>query len=268
MHRRTAKIYTVLALLFTSVLTSCEDDFTPNAEWKNTPSVYCLLDQDDDTTFVRLQRCYLSDNNLYDGSGISDSIYYPDGAVTVVIKAWHNEEESKQEGATPVKTLTFNRMLREKSDGAFAHGPQPIYCHANMPGDLDTNYYYQLVITDNSSGNIIASAGTTLIGDANTTHSWLKNPFPVGANSHNTFNMLYGYADIKWYPFARGRLYQPRIRFYYRYRYDSDSLRHIDITCDAVKQTTQNIEMSTRISKEHYNVFFPVSYLRGMGRFL
>ena len=50
-----------LILLFTS----CKVEFSPNAEWKEVPVVWCVLDQMDDTTWVRVQRCFLGEDNLY-----------------------------------------------------------------------------------------------------------------------------------------------------------------------------------------------------------
>ena len=56
---------------------ACEVEFSPNAEWKEVPSVYCILDQDDDTTWVRVEKCFLGEGSIYNYGMISDSINYP-----------------------------------------------------------------------------------------------------------------------------------------------------------------------------------------------
>lgn len=244
-----AVVVTVLLL----GLTSCDDEFTPNAEWREIPSVFCLLDQDDDTTYVRLQRCYLGDGNLYSYGSVADSLYYPAGEVEVLIRVWRNASDMSVSGATPIYVLNFTREMRDKVEGSFASGPQPVYCHRNMPGELDSAYTYELLVRRVSDGSTMASATTRLLGDPDNTYGWLKSPSPLSGGGVVTFNMLSGSCQIKWRPIDRGRLYQPRIRFYYRYRFLPDSLRYADIPCDAVKQTsTQILELTTAVIKEHY----------------
>ena len=76
----------LLSLFFTS----CEVEFSPNAKWKNVPVVYCVLDQDDDTTWARVQRCYLSEDNIYSYGQNSDSINYPQGSIEVYLLGYEN----------------------------------------------------------------------------------------------------------------------------------------------------------------------------------
>lgn len=248
-----SKFHFFFLLVFVVGLTSCENEFTPNSEWKELPSVFCLLDQDDDTTFVRLQRCYLGDGNLYDYGSIADSIYYPDGEMEVLIRVWAQESDLSTSGAMPLFEMNFDRILRDKVDGSFSSGPQPLYCHRNLPGELDSAYTYQLVVRRVSDGSTVATAVTRLLGDPSDTYGWLKTPSRVGGNGRVTFNMMTGSCVIKWTPLDRGRLYQPRVRFYYRYRFAPDSLRYTDIVCEAVKATSvQSLELNTSVYKEHY----------------
>ncbi len=46
------------------LLASCEVDFSPNASWREIPVVYCVLDQDDDTSYVRVERCFLGEGSI------------------------------------------------------------------------------------------------------------------------------------------------------------------------------------------------------------
>ena len=73
----------VILLLSALSFSACKVDFSPNAEWKEIPVVYCILDQDDDTTWVRVQRCYLGEGNLYQYGSCYDSINYPQGSLRV-----------------------------------------------------------------------------------------------------------------------------------------------------------------------------------------
>ena len=240
-------------LLLATTFVACDDDFSPNSDWKEIPTVYCLLDQDDDTIFVRLQRCYLGDGNLYNYSTISDSIYYPAGEVEVVVRVWRSEAEMADANATPLRELAFDRILYHKDDGLFASGRQPVYVHPVAAGDMDTAYTYELLVRRVATGEVMASSSTRLLGNPDERYGWLKTPSRIGSNGRVTFNMLSGSCLISWYPLKRGRLYQPSIRMYFRYRFDRDSLRYIDIPCDAVKQTNENsIELNTSVYREHY----------------
>ena len=52
--------YLLVVFLFPFIFTSCEVEFDPNEEWKAVTVVYGVLDQDDDTTFVRVQKGFLA----------------------------------------------------------------------------------------------------------------------------------------------------------------------------------------------------------------
>lgn len=234
-------------------LVSCEREFTPNAEWREVPSVYCLMDQDDDTVFVRLQRCYLGDGNMLEYGMAADSIYYPADAVEVLMRVWRSEAEAGRTGVTPLYELRFERMMRDKVEGAFASGPQPVYFHRNAAGEMNPAYTYELVVRRTADGATLASATTRLLGNPDATRGWLISPSRVGGTGRVTFNMLTGSCLIKLTPLERGRLYQPRVRFYYRYRFAPDSLRYTDVRCDAVRQTSQqSTELTTSVYKEYY----------------
>ena len=60
----------ILPLIAVTLLafSSCRVEFSPNAPWRDVPSVYCVLDPEEDTVWVRLQRCYLGEDNLYNYS--------------------------------------------------------------------------------------------------------------------------------------------------------------------------------------------------------
>ena len=78
------RLFYILALVLGMVqLTSCEVEFSPNADYKEVPVVYCILNQDEDTTWARIQKCYLGENDLNSYTDIKDSTNYPEGAIEV-----------------------------------------------------------------------------------------------------------------------------------------------------------------------------------------
>ena len=117
------KFSNILRLFSLSLLplltVSCEVEFSPNAEWKEIPVVYCLLDQDDDTTWARVERCYLGDGSIYDYGSISDSINYPLGSIEVKLLRIYNGET--------VAEYTFRDTTVNRQSGNFANMAQPMY---------------------------------------------------------------------------------------------------------------------------------------------
>lgn len=236
-------------LIFTPLLLAgCKADFSPNADWKEVPSVYCLLDQDDSVTYVRVQKCYLGDENLKNYASIADSSNYAPGELQVRIYVWQSQAAVSQAGASPLKTLDFNyEVLPDKPAGTFAYPNQPVYSHVNQPGDLNPNHYYQLVITRISTGEILAKAETDLIGDAKK-EIWLDSPHPNIIGRTFSFRKNHN-CSITWLPFTNGRRYQITLGFRYRCRYQQpDSLRGFTMSCADVishfDETTLTVPMS------------------------
>lgn len=239
----------ILTLLALSLLASCDVEFSPNAEWKEIPVVYCVLDQDDDTTFVRVQKCYLGSGNLYQYSSEYDSVNYPEGALDVQIlkyPATRVEGQWVATGATPER-LQFDYALRyDKEEGNFAHPAQPIYqCHT--AGRLSADAIYQLLIIKRTTGDTLAQSTTTLV-------SGETNPFYFV--KPNKLNFLPSHkCDFRWNVLTDARLYQPKVRFFYLVKEQiegSDSLRvvdtnHVDIYCARVRNVNNHDQLTTSL---------------------
>lgn len=218
-----------LLAISAAAITSCRVDFSPNAEWRDVPSVYCVLDPEEDTVFVRLQRCYLGEDNLYNYSTIADSTNYPEGSVEVHLLAWKDDQ------ATGTR-LTANRRLVDrweldymvrtgKPEGSFAGGEQPVYyC---VPGGArlrsDSSCIFQLVVLKSGTSDTLAQAFTDMVGFRPLSPVWggdsveskiLTSP---SAQRGNHFAFVMGCSGvIKWNILPRGRYYQPILTFYYR----------------------------------------------------
>ncbi len=138
----------LILLLVPFLFTSCEVEFSPNAQWKNIPVVYCLLDQDDDTTWVRVQRCYLSEGNIYQYGSNSDSINYPQGSISVALLAY-------QDG-TLKDSIPFSYTEIDRDSGAFAYIAQPVY-YALTKNNSRENYTFVLSIRNTADGTLLAT---------------------------------------------------------------------------------------------------------------
>lgn len=241
-----------LLLFAVLLLTGCKTDFSPNADWKEVPSVYCLLDPDDSVTYVRVQKCYLESENLKGYAAIADSSNYAPGELEVRIYVWRDATALSQANATPLRTLDFDyEVLSDKPAGAFAYPSQPVYSHVNLPGDLNPSNYYQLVVRRKATGEVLAKAESDMVGDSEKT-IWLDSPHPniIG----RTFSFRKNHScSISWYPFANGRRYQTTLGFRYRCRYQQpDSLRGFDMSCADVISHFDEKTLSTAMSQSTF----------------
>ena len=224
----------IAILSLVALFSSCKVDFSPNAPWRDVPSVYCVLDAQEDTVWARVQRCYLGEDNLYSYAGIADSNNYPEGDIQVHLLAWLGQR-GEQHSLTPTNRLVdrweLTYTLRSgKPEGSFSNGPQPVYyCVPGRKLLADTGCVFQLVVIRTSDGDTIAQAFTTMVGllrphidGRDTTEKVLISP--NDARGHEFGFRIGCRGEIKWYSLPRGRLYQPILTFYYKKKGDTLSV--------------------------------------------
>lgn len=212
------------------LFTACEVEFSPNASWKNVPVVYCLLDQDDDTTWVRVQRCYLSEGNIYEFGQNTDSINYPQGAIMVSLLAYEN-------GALK-DSMSFSYTTRDHDTGAFASSAQPLYFFPTK-NRLKENYSYVLSVRNSADNTILAVSDPISLIKRNSEKIITQPSYTVSPLTGDTIGNGFCFYDpigsgllgchIKWNSLENARLYQPFVRFYYK---KADSVvYHADFMC-------------------------------------
>lgn len=227
----------IIGCLTAMMMSGCEVEFSPNAEWKNVPVVYCLLDQDDDTTWVRVQRCYLSEGNIYQYGSCSDSINYPQGSINVALLAY-------QDG-TLKDSIAFIYTERDRDSGAFAYTAQPVY-YALTKNKLRENYTFVLKVRNTADGTLLASTEPiSLI--KKTSGTLISKPSITVMPSGDTLGGFYfndgdpttgAYCLIQWNPLANARLYQPIVRFYYE---SEGNVHYVDLLCQRVTASSSEV---------------------------
>ena len=242
------------------LVTSCEVEFSPNAEWRETPVVYCLLDQEDDTSYVRIQRCFLGEGNQYRFSSVADSIYYPQNALTVAIEEWNTWTDGDgfvhRAGNAPRRVYNFDyKEIINKEEGQFYNTVQPVYTCATA-GQLDSTCIYRLVVVKNSTGDTIAKSETDLVY-GNMTLSKPNNVtlFQFAGTSGSKS------CEITWSSMKGGRQYQPIVRFFYRDFIINASVNppdtiinnnYIDIPCNVVKSNMRDPFLTTKLEQNYF----------------
>ena len=216
--------YVVLAALL--LLTACDVEFSPNAEWKDIPVVYCVLDQDDDTTWARIERCYLGEDDIYGYSSVSDSFNYPQGSIQVSLIAYHN--------GLPVDSVDFQYTEVERSDGNFANHSQPMYFFPTG-SFLREDCTYKLRLRRVSDGSRIAmSQSVPLV--VQTASQVISRPTNTGSfGFYDKNGSSAAFCKIEWPALSNARRYQPIVRFYYSI--DGEEM-YEDFLCNTVMANT------------------------------
>ena len=215
------------------LLTSCEVDFSPNAPWKEVPVVHCLLDQDDDTTWVRVEKCFLGEGNIYTYGAVSDSINYPKDSIIVRLLAFDYWGRCD--------TIPFTYTITSRRDGQFASVNQPLYYSTES---LDGNKSYQLEVLHASSGRIIASTDRVPL-IRQTAEKLIREP-----SNNDIFRFVGRYAcHMVWDVMENARLYQPLVRFYYA---ENGDTLHVDLKCASIPSGNGSTILSCNYSRDAF----------------
>ena len=167
------------------VLNTCKTDFDTIAPYKDISVVYCLLDQRDSITYLKLNKAFLGEGNALVYASVEDSSNYP-----YPLNAWL-EQWSANGDSLGVLFHFDTTTIYNKEPGTFYNPEQVIYKGGpdhyayiryiiQPPYDtvgyqkiwLDENSIYKLKIEDPVTGKMI-SAQTSLVENFKITR-----PFP------------------------------------------------------------------------------------------
>lgn len=110
----------IFIVVFSVVLISCDTSLNVNADYKNIPVVYSLLDKNDTIQYVKLNKAFLGDASVSDMAQESDSLNYDKAIINLL----------KYKNGNLVKTFAFERTdTIAKDEGFFANDKNIIYIH-------------------------------------------------------------------------------------------------------------------------------------------
>lgn len=233
-HRKKG-ILLIGIVLATVVFVGCEVDFSPNAQWKEVPIVYCVLDQDDDTTWARVERCYLGEGNIYQYSANEDSIHYSKGQIKVRLVGYRDGIE---------ETLFFRDTLIEQERGVFANSIS-YYCPTR--GRLHEDYTYRIYVYDTFRNQILCQSQQAIsLISKKATDSLFTRPYSGRLFAFKDGNNV---CQIEWNALENARLYQPYIRLYYEEHGDTT---YTDVACQQVASRNQASTYAINYSKSSF----------------
>jgi hypothetical protein len=202
------KKYSLYLILLLAFINGCKQDFDLTAPYQETPIVYGLLNSQETTHYIRIQKGFLIDGNAYNATGIADSIYYKD-SLTVKLVPYLNGNQSGQ-------IFTLSKVNMPKDSGTFASDQNILY---RFYGNLDPNRQYKLEVTNNSNGNTFGTKKNTDNSDG----IKLVKDFTIVIPSYRGFKMALrttSPAKVVWYTAQNAAIYDVKVRFPYK-EYDA-----------------------------------------------
>ena len=180
---------------------SCSTDFEVNAEWKDIPVVYCLLNQNDAVHYVKVGKAFLGPEDAYTMAMRADSLFYD--SVNVVLEEYINSNLTDTIILSKITTIlkdSFN-TLNPQQNAIFSYDQNILYKTNQI---LKPNALYKLNITIPSSGKTITSS-TALIND-------FKISIPQMQIGFSNYDSPY---ELTWTTVANAKLYELTLRFHY-----------------------------------------------------
>ncbi|MEI7723626.1 MAG: hypothetical protein WCK09_00910 [Bacteroidota bacterium] len=228
-----------LVLLLLPFLSSCDKTLKVNADWKDVTVVYGLLDQTEDTTYIKITKAFLGEGNALEFAKVSDSSTYP----SVL------EVKLDEYVVMPTKDTAFIHSYdcdtvtihNKKAGDSIFYYPNQLMYYSLLK--LDENHIYKLHIRNLITGKIITGQ-TGLLSDFDVTRPQVTASFPAGRSF-----------EVRWSPSKNGKRYQLVIRFFYleALKTNTDSLYMNSIDW----LVFNNIRPVDINSTQDFDLFFP-----------
>lgn len=191
----------------TLLLSACSTDLDVIGDYKETMVVYGLLDQAQDTQYIKINKAFLGAGNAFEYAQIKDSVQFVN-SLSVELKRFKN-------GVYMPPTIPLIPTNKPKDPGVFYSADQTnaIYSFSQADYPLFTDSEYELTIVNNDNGNTVKGK-TSLITDI----SGFVTPTPAGTTF--SFVIIGTYPNypfnVKWTSAKNARLYQVILRLNYR----------------------------------------------------
>lgn len=199
-----------LVILIILFFTGCKKEININADWKEIPAVYCILNPHDTVQYLRLGRSFRASPEYEHSALQADSISYKPDDVEVYL--------NKMENGIPVGPDLYFVPTNEipKDSGMFtSHG----YFIFSLHGSIQKNTEYKLTINFTKKNLQLISEIITL------DELIVLEPNSIEQRKVD-FTHLNGFS-VQWKPLANASIYQVVVAFKYCEITASDSINKI-----------------------------------------
>lgn len=206
-------------------IAGCKNDIELNAPYKEYPSIYAVLNPNENIQTIRINKVFLGEGDANVMAKVADSVNYKEGELSVTVTG---AKINATTGAiTSSKTFYFGEQMVQTAPGAFSTA-QRVYTCATSNFDFTSNSY-TLTVKNLVTGNVFSAQCKDLDPIRNPGWTPYCDPaYPVAATNANkenpdVFVSFYNTADpkrpnyIRFYP-NNAIVYQPVLRLHF---YDS-----------------------------------------------
>jgi len=197
------KIVLLGILSFLISMISCDDSIDVLSDYEEIPVVYCLLNQNDDFHYVKVNKAFLGEASAASMAQVADSLYYDNVEVWIDVTA--NGEFVRRMDFVAVDTIP-------KPDGYFTNERNTVYVHEGAISPSTTSgveYKYELHV-DIASKNIYCKSVEPigLVDDVRIIEPTINRQIAMTHYENGKVNAEYRTGD-------NASLYQMIFRFYY-----------------------------------------------------
>ncbi|MGE3825241.1 MAG: DUF4249 family protein [Bacteroidia bacterium] len=255
-----------MSLLCILLLSACETDFDVTGDWKEIPVVYGILDKNDATHYIRINKAYLGDADAIKMGHENDSINYDSLTVRLIELT---EAGTAVDSFLLEETTVALEMVNDT--GVFGSIGNPLQKLWKTTETLDQTKIYRIKAINEATGNIVTA-------EAPIVKSFTVSQPSASPQSKISFignNDAYSSYSVKFAPAGNGKLYEVTIVFYYREINASNDTTLHEIRWKQSQYVADESESVIQINIEGENFFsyvgsivdtIPTNYKRLIGR--
>ena len=143
----------LLIVIIYALFGGCSNKLNLLAPYKESVSVYGLLNQTDAINYIRIERVFLGASSAFTMAQQQDSVYFKSGELTVSLERWNKYTGQQVSVDMPTSTsmeIVLTDTLIQLDAGTFNQNAR-VY-KTNHKLYEDTNYVYKLIIQNNKTG--------------------------------------------------------------------------------------------------------------------
>ncbi|MFZ9575991.1 MAG: hypothetical protein EBR08_00335 [Bacteroidia bacterium] len=213
---------------------ACKNDLNLNAPYKEIPIVYAVLNPQEQAHIIRINKCFLTQQDANAVAKISDTVNYAAGELEVKLERFVNSKQVNVIPTKNIKTLYFKDSLIDTQPGAFStqqrvyvaygdfHNELPRYdaYGVNSNPNWKVEGLYKLTITNLKTKSVFTATSTILDSIRPSGLPPFVNfyyPVPPGAlvNEDNYIDYSESQKQYKFYfNTNESEIYQALIRFH------------------------------------------------------
>jgi hypothetical protein len=201
---------------------SCSTKVELNADYKPMTIVFGLMDPDQDTQFVKINKTWLGDGDNLVYALDRDSSEYPTGAFMGTVTRYNDGQPTND--VYPIEEI----ILENKDEGGIFFSPTYKAYYFVTSGGVNTSSTYQLDLDFADKDDVTAS--TTIVDPVQNNGNITQPPVDVDAYNfqlvtpNSSGNITFNDFKAKWQASENAKRYEVYLDFHYReYRFEDDA---------------------------------------------